>query len=125
MIRLKPGARPAYRSWIGSSPAAGRGTKHRIGVATHAGGSAGAGNPVDVPPVRVAEFLDGKEATPFEITAAEVLLARWAGVPARLGYGYYDPQGAAEIRPRNGATWLDPTAILGPRLVRLNATFTF
>ena len=25
----------------------------------------------------------------------------------------------------NGATWLDPTAILGPRLARFNATFTF
>ena len=25
----------------------------------------------------------------------------------------------------NGATWLDPTAILGPRLARLNATLTF
>ena len=25
----------------------------------------------------------------------------------------------------NGATWLDPTAILGPRLARFNATMTF
>ena len=25
----------------------------------------------------------------------------------------------------NGATWLDPTAILGPRLARLNVTMTF
>jgi hypothetical protein len=25
----------------------------------------------------------------------------------------------------NGATWLDPTAILGPRLARFNATYTF
>jgi hypothetical protein len=69
--------------------------------------AAGAGNPKDVPPSRVVDFLDGKEASPFEITAAEVLLARWAGVPARLGYGYYDPSGAAEVRPRNGATWLE------------------
>jgi hypothetical protein len=69
--------------------------------------AAGAGSPADVPPGRVVELLDGKEASPFEITAAEVLLARWAGVPARLGYGYYDPAGAAEIRPRNGATWLE------------------
>jgi hypothetical protein len=69
--------------------------------------AAGAGNPEDVPPSRVVDFLDGKEASPFEITAAEVLLTRWAGVPARLGYGYYDPSGAAEVRPRNGATWLE------------------
>ena len=69
--------------------------------------AAGAGNPVDVPPARVAELLEGKEGSPWEITAAEVLLARWAGVPARFGYGYYDPQGSGEIRPRNGATWLE------------------
>lgn len=69
--------------------------------------AAGAGDPVDVPPARVAELLDGKEGSPWEITAAEVLLARWAGVPARFGYGYYDPQGTGEIRPRNGATWLE------------------
>jgi transglutaminase-like putative cysteine protease len=69
--------------------------------------AAGAGDPVDVPPGRVAELLEGKEGSPWEITAAEVLLARWAGVPARFGYGYYDPQGTGEIRPRNGATWLE------------------
>ena len=69
--------------------------------------AAGAGDPVDVPPARVAELLDGKEGSPWEITAAEVLLARWGGVPARFGYGYYDPQGTGEIRPRNGATWLE------------------
>jgi len=69
--------------------------------------AAGAGNPVDVPPERVAELLDGKEGSPYEIAAAEVLLARWGGVPARLGYGYYDPQGSGEIRPRNGAMWME------------------
>lgn len=74
--------------------------------------AAGAGNPVDVPPARVAEMLLGKEASPYEITAGEALLARWAGVPARIGYGWYggqptkDPR-TVEIRPRNGATWLE------------------
>jgi hypothetical protein len=74
--------------------------------------AAGAGNPVDVPPSRVAEMLQGKEASPYEITAGEALLARWAGVPARIGYGWYggqptkDPR-TVEIRPRNGATWLE------------------
>jgi len=75
--------------------------------------AAGGGKPVDVPPARVVAMLGGAEASPFEITAAEVLLARWAGVPARLGYGFYggdrpDPaKPELEIRPRHGATWLE------------------
>ena len=73
--------------------------------------AAGAGNPVDVPPRRVAEILTGEEATPYEITAAEVLLARWAGIPARLGYGWFGGEeagpGTWEIRPKHGATWLE------------------
>ena len=74
--------------------------------------AAGSGNPVDVPAARVAEMLEGKDASPYEITAGEALLARWAGVPARIGYGWYggqptrDPQ-VLEVRPRNGATWLE------------------
>jgi hypothetical protein len=76
--------------------------------------AAGGGKPVDVPPQRVVAMLGGADASPFEITAAEVLLARWAGVPARIGYGYYGGQqlGSAkdqvfEIRPKHGATWLE------------------
>lgn len=73
--------------------------------------AAGAGNPVDVPPRRVVEMLAGKEASPYEITAGEVLLARWAGVPARLGYGWFGGEekgpGTWEIRPKHGATWLE------------------
>jgi hypothetical protein len=74
--------------------------------------AAGAGNPIDVPPTRVVEMLQGKEASPYEITAGEALLARWAGVPARIGYGWYGGQPTkdartVEIRPRNGATWLE------------------
>ena len=73
--------------------------------------AAGAGNPVDVPPARVTAMLQGQPASPYEITAGEVLLARWAGIPARIGYGYYGgqaaPDGRVEVRPRNGATWLE------------------
>jgi hypothetical protein len=73
--------------------------------------AAGAGRPVDVPPGRVADLLEGKEGTPYEITAAEALLARWAGVPSRLGYGWYGGKtsepGRFSIRPRHGATWLE------------------
>jgi hypothetical protein len=73
--------------------------------------AAGAGNPVDVPPARVVEMLQGQEASPYEITAGEVLLARWAGVPARMGYGWFGGEqvgaGTWEIRPKHGATWLE------------------
>jgi hypothetical protein len=73
--------------------------------------ASGPGNPVDVPPSRVAQLLDGKPASPYEITAAEVLMARWAGVPARFGYGYFGGDNVGpdtfSIRPRNGATWLE------------------
>jgi len=70
----------------------------------------GAGQPVDVPASRVEQMLAGGEGTPFEITAAEVLLARWSGVPARLAFGYYGGQqvaGGYEIHPRDGANWLE------------------
>lgn len=72
--------------------------------------AAGAGNPVDVPPSRVADMLAGEEASPYEITAAEALLARWVGVPSRVGYGFHGgdvKDGRAEIRPRHGAMWLE------------------
>jgi transglutaminase TgpA-like protein/transglutaminase superfamily protein len=72
--------------------------------------AAGAGKPAAVPPGRVVELLDGKPATPFEISAAEALLARWAGVPSRIGYGFFqgDRRGKAwSVRPRHAATWLE------------------
>lgn len=72
--------------------------------------TAGLGQPVEVPPARVVEMLQGDEATPYEITTAEVLLARWAGVPARLGYGYLGGEregDTLEVRPRQAATWLE------------------
>jgi transglutaminase-like putative cysteine protease len=75
--------------------------------------AAGPGNPVDVPPARVQQFLTNVPATPYEITASEVLMARWAGIPARIGYGYYNPDakpdsgGRIDIRPSDGAMWLE------------------
>jgi transglutaminase-like putative cysteine protease len=72
--------------------------------------AAGSGAPAPLAPQRVAEMLDGGKANPFEITAAEALLARWAGVPSRIGFGY-EPQGAGnttyEVHPRDGAAWLE------------------
>jgi hypothetical protein len=73
--------------------------------------AAGAGVPVDINPARVAELLRGGTATPFEIVASEALLARWAGLPARIGYGFKGgarlPNGAIEFRPKDGANWLE------------------
>jgi hypothetical protein len=72
----------------------------------------GAGIPKPVSPARVADMLAGsKEGSPFEIVAAEAMLARWAGVPARIGYGFDGGEdignGLREIRPKNGSSWLE------------------
>lgn len=72
--------------------------------------AAGAGQAKAVPPARVAQILAGKPASPYELTAAEALIARWAGVPSRIGYGFYDgdPKGAVRsVRPRHASTWLE------------------
>ncbi|MHB8513322.1 MAG: transglutaminase family protein [Actinomycetota bacterium] len=71
----------------------------------------GAGRPASVSPARAAEILGGKPASPYEISAAEALLARWAGLPARIGYGFYQGRpmknGALSVHPDNAATWLE------------------
>ncbi len=73
--------------------------------------ASGAGRPVDLPPSRVAQILDGGEASPYEIVAAEALLARWAGVPSRLGFGYYggdrQADGRYDVHPVHGAMWVE------------------
>ena len=73
--------------------------------------AAGEGKPVDLPPSKVALMLGGGHGTPYEITAAEALLSRWAGVPSRIGYGYYPTNAGADgsfsIHPRDGATWIE------------------
>jgi hypothetical protein len=71
----------------------------------------GAGVPVDIEPARVAQLLNGGTGTPFEIVASEALLARWAGLPARIGYGFKGgtklADGTYEYRPKDGANWLE------------------
>lgn len=73
--------------------------------------AAGEGKPTDVSPARVAQLLEGGTGNPYELTASEALLARWAGVPSRMGYGYYNgqtrPDGSVEFRPANAATYLE------------------
>ncbi|HEV7861602.1 MAG TPA: transglutaminase domain-containing protein, partial [Acidimicrobiia bacterium] len=78
----------------------------------------GTGSPKSVPPERIQDMLAGsKEGTPYEIVAAQALLARWAGIPSRIGYGFDGgevtgdgggPDGAGnklEVRPKNGASF--------------------
>ncbi|HUR79110.1 MAG TPA: transglutaminaseTgpA domain-containing protein [Acidimicrobiales bacterium] len=72
----------------------------------------GAGNPSQpVPPRTVDNLLFGThEGSPYEIVAAETMLARWAGWPARIGFGFdgVNIEGDKHtVRPRNGSNWLE------------------
>jgi hypothetical protein len=74
--------------------------------------AAGAGKPKDVAPADVDSMLNGGEASPYQIIEAEVMLARWAGAPARMGFGFSNgtalPGNAGRsYRPRDGAAWLE------------------
>lgn len=73
----------------------------------------GLGTPVSITPARAQEILGSSlEATPFEIVALQAMLARWVGLPSRIGYGF-DCGGtrcdlndkALGVRPRNGAAF--------------------
>jgi len=72
----------------------------------------GAGVPVNVSPADVQDMLAGsKVGSPFQIVAAEALIARWAGVPSRVGFGYdgvnKEQTGVISVRPHNAADWLE------------------
>ena len=73
----------------------------------------GAGLPSPVPPEKIEDMFSGsKKATPYEIVATQAVLARWLGVPARIGYGFDGGiEGAEptirEYRPVHGSSWLE------------------
>ena len=71
----------------------------------------GEGAPKDVPPRRIQQILAGNhEGSPYELVAARAMLARWAGVPARIGFGFdgvQDESGVLTVRPKNAAQWLE------------------
>lgn len=73
--------------------------------------ASGQGKPTDVSADRVVQLLNGGTGNPYELTASEALLARWAGVPARIGFGYFNgttlDNGEMEFRPSNAATYLE------------------
>ena len=69
--------------------------------------------------------------TEVDVRIAKIL--RFSGTRLDVGVDIYNLLNAnttttyqqTYLYSNNGATWLDPTAILGPRLARLNATLTF
>lgn len=75
--------------------------------------SSGAGEPISITAARVGEMLTTKPtATPFEIVAAQAMLARWAGVPARIGYGFDGGEPGPDketlqVRPKHGALFME------------------
>jgi hypothetical protein len=71
----------------------------------------GEGIPGDFTPDRVQQILVGNhEGSPYDLVAARALLARWAGVPSRIGFGFdgtNDEAGVKTVRPKNAAQWLE------------------
>lgn len=72
----------------------------------------GAGVPKSTTPERIEEMLTSgnKEGTPFEIVAAQAMLARWIGIPSRIGYGFdggLNVDGKLQVRPKNGANFVE------------------
>ncbi|MEA3075611.1 MAG: hypothetical protein QOF60_519 [Actinomycetota bacterium] len=73
--------------------------------------STGPGAPTPIGRDRLQEILTGsKEASPFEIVAAQAMFARWVGVPSRIGYGFDGGEevgGRLQVRPKNGSTFVE------------------
>lgn len=73
--------------------------------------AAGPGTPVSITPDRVQEILaQTKKASPFEIVATQALLARWLGIPSRIGYGFDGGEvveSRLQVHPRNGAAFVE------------------
>ena len=73
--------------------------------------STGPGVPTAITPERVQDMLAGsRSGSPFEIVAAQAMLARWLGVPSRIGYGFDggdQVNGRLQVRPRDGATFVE------------------
>jgi len=73
--------------------------------------AAGAGGPVDIKPGDVDAMLAGGNATPYQIVAAQVMLARWAGIPAEVGFGFYGgtagKDGTISYLPGDGSAWIE------------------
>lgn len=71
----------------------------------------GLGTPVSITPDRVADMIAGTQVgTPYEIVAAQAMLARWIGLPARIAYGFDGGDkvnDVLQVRPRHGAAFVE------------------
>lgn len=70
----------------------------------------GLGTPVSITAQRVQDILASptKQASPYEIVAIQVMLARWSGVPARIGYGFDGGEKVGdhlEVHPKDGTAF--------------------
>jgi hypothetical protein len=68
----------------------------------------GPGTPVSITPDRAGEIVQRKSASPFEIVAMQAMLARWIGLPSRIGYGFDGGDhvnNKIEVHPRNGSAF--------------------
>lgn len=106
-----PDAPPSVRNLIAQAPTTSKWDQfdflrlwvlHNITVA-------GLGTPVPISPERMDQILtQTKEASPFELVAMQVMLARWVGVPARIGYGFdggVKVNDRLEVHPSNGTAF--------------------
>lgn len=73
--------------------------------------ASGAGVPRSITPERLQEMVStDKEGTPYEIVAAQAMLARWIDIPARIGYGFDGGEQVGDrlqVRPENGASFVE------------------
>jgi hypothetical protein len=107
-----PKAPPAVRALLDEAPAD---PWHRLDYLlkklTAVEVAVGAGTPKDITPHKVETILVGNhEGSPFELVAAQAMLARWAGVPSRIGFGFDGSQeegSVKTVRPRNASQWLE------------------
>ena len=106
-----PPAPPAVQQILNQAPKTSRWAafdwlRHYV---LHNVSASGLGTPVSITPARADTILgQTKEASPFEIVALQAMLARWVGVPARIGYGFNGGTkvaGHLEVRPRDGVSF--------------------
>jgi hypothetical protein len=94
-----------------------------------AGASAAQNTTIDL--LAPAELYPLERRTEVDVRIAKIL--RFAGTRLDAGIDLYNLFNANAVTSyqqtyqytNNGATWLDPTAILNPRLLRFNATLSF
>lgn len=70
-------------------------------ISTVTADGTGAAN-APIPPSRVQDLLAGsKKGSPYEIVATEALVARWAGIPSRVAFGYDTVQNHCNLPDSN------------------------